>query len=167
MIAFLLAVLLAAGLGGTGRAARRSGRQLTWSVAGVAAGVVAVGLFIRAADAGSSVMLMLVLAVVVGYTAWAASHWLREPAAVPHWTAAIAAGTALLLLEGHTLAVVLGGGSGWNLQFMALMGFALIGPATLAWTIVGALWLHRRVTVAGRHVAGVGRKVDVTTIMSS
>ncbi|TQS42963.1 hypothetical protein [Cryptosporangium phraense] len=165
MIAYLLSVLLAAGLGGTGRASRTHGRQLAWSLAGVGAGVVAVGLFIRTADAGTSVSLLLLLTVLLGYPSWAAAHWLREPAAVPHWTAALAAGVGLLLVEGHVLAVALG--SGWGVAFAALAGFAVLAPATIAWTIVGALWLQRRVAVRGRHVAGAGRKVDVNTIMSS
>ena len=87
---------------------------------------------------------MALVIALLGYSAFQVGRSVRDADVVPHWTTAIAAGTAALLLEGHALTVLLGGSVGWTYQLIGIAAFALVGPATLAWTIIGALWLRHR-----------------------
>ncbi|GAA0251558.1 hypothetical protein [Cryptosporangium japonicum] len=108
-----------------------------------------------------STNLVLLMVLLVGYAVFQFGRSLRDETVVPHWTTAVAIGTAVLVLEGHALTVLLNSAAGWTYQLMGIAGFALIGPATIAWAIVGGLWLRhqaRRVH-RPRHAASAVRTV--------
>ncbi|MFG1922491.1 hypothetical protein [Cryptosporangium sp. NPDC048952] len=91
-----------------------------------------------------SANLIVLVVALLGYGVFQFGRSLRDEAAVPHWTTAVAVGTAVLLLEGHALTLLLNGSAGWTYQLLGIAGFALIGPVTIAWSIIGALWLRHR-----------------------
>jgi len=162
--AYLLAVVLAVGLGSWAWTEVTAWRRLGWGIGSVLAGVGAVALGVRAVDRGSSATLLLVLTALLGYVAWQAARRLRDAAAVPHWTTAAAGAAAALLLEGHVVTIALGGSLGWVHQALAIAGFGLIGPATIAWGIVGSLWLRHRARAVPPTAAESADALDAPTV---
>ena len=111
----------------------------------------------------------LVAVVLLGYAAWAGVRWMRDAKAVPHWTTAAAVGVAALLLEAHALTALIGSGVDWTYQVLAIVAFGLIAPTTIAWGIVGSLWLHHRAQDAAprREAASVRRHRDARALMNA
>ncbi|SHN74336.1 hypothetical protein [Cryptosporangium aurantiacum] len=86
----------------------------------------------------------LLAVVLLGYAGFQVARRAYDSRVVPHWTTAAAAGTGALLLEGYALTAVLGSSLDWTYQVITFVLFALIAPTTIAWAIVGSLWLRHR-----------------------
>ena len=116
-------------------------RQWRWLAATAVTSGVATAFAVRTLQHGRWPPPVLVLTLTLAYVTW---PLVCRPTTRPHWTVAATAAGASLLLTGYGAIAVLRSAWLWGDIALALIGLAIVAVASLAWGIVGSLWLRHR-----------------------
>ncbi|WP_035854019.1 hypothetical protein [Cryptosporangium arvum] len=130
-------------------------RRWRWLAAITLTSGFATVLAVRALQHGHPPALVVALTATVAYVTW---PLLCRPTTRPHWTVAAVAASVGLMFVGYGATVVLTSGWLWGDIALALIGLAIVGVASVAWGIVGSLWLRHRA-----HLDAVTRAVPLPT----
>ncbi|MFG1922046.1 hypothetical protein [Cryptosporangium sp. NPDC048952] len=116
-------------------------RRWRWLAAITLTTGLATVLGVRALQHGRSPVLVVALTVAVAYVTW---PLMCRPTTRPHWTVATSASGAGVMLVAYGAKFVVTSGWLWGDIVLGLIGLTIVGIASVAWGIVGTLWLRHR-----------------------
>lgn len=141
MFTYAITVALATAVAARTMEETSPSRRWRWLAAIALTSGLATVFAVRALQQGRIPSLVLVLTVAVAYVTW---PLVSRPTTRPHWTVAAAAAAAVLQLVGYGALAVLTSGWLWGDVVLTLVGLTIVAVASLAWGVVGSLWLRHR-----------------------
>lgn len=141
MFTYAMAVALATAVAARTSVEPSRNRRWRWLAAITLTTGLATVLAVRALQHGRLPALVFALTVALAYVTW---PLLCRPTTRPHWTVATVAAGASLMLVAYGAKVVVTSGWLWGDIALGLVALAIVGVASIAWGIVGTLWLHHR-----------------------
>ncbi|GAA0242932.1 hypothetical protein [Cryptosporangium japonicum] len=141
MFTYAIAVALATAVAARTRVEPSRNRRWRWLAAITLTSGFATVLAVRALQHGHPAAFVVALTGTVAYVTW---PLLCRPTTRPHWTVAAAAAGVGVMFVGYGATVVLASGWLWGDIALALVGLTIVGVASVAWGIVGSLWLRHR-----------------------